>query len=225
MKDLIALGIDIDSVSDDEPDSKVNDCLETANKNKAQNLEDDDETRVMKPSENPKISQIKRETDISNIIHNIKRDFGDYYPETLLEQFTANFPSTEEISNYLNCDVSIVENELNPLKKYLKRCKINNLEEPTTFKIYYGWANKISGKNIMKKNIAEQLTENGVRIETENAAFTQKLESDLYLPDRLMIIYIIYDEFDLKNLETILKDQYHMKPKQEIIIICYIGGE
>jgi len=158
--------------------------------------------------------------DDYQIIEEIKQDFSDYYPDVLLEKFGTDFPKVEEISDYLGCNISLVEKKIAPIKN-LKSYKIYNLDNNNLYDIYYGWANRISGKKILKKNIIEQLSNNDISFRTDNKAFDIEINYDIFLPNFSIIINLIFEENEIEQLRTDLSIQEVQLSNVNIVIICY----
>jgi len=157
------------------------------------------------------------------IIMKIRNDFGDYYPDELLEKFYNDFPTANEIANYMGCNVFSVENEIKPIRKFLRTYKIHNFEDPNTYNIYYGWANQISGKKIMQRKISEQLLDNSITF-LLNYKLKNDLICDIFIPNYNISIFIIFEENEIKRIRgylTSLLEDLKLKNQFKIMVICY----
>jgi len=169
----------------------------------------------------PSKKKLMKNFDNIDYIKEIKRDFTDYYPDPLLERFGSDFPTAKEIAKYLGCNIHSVDSETKPIRKYLKKCKIHDLEDTNIFDIYYGWSNTISGKLVLKNKIIEQLSDINITFKDYSQLSNNTAEFDIYLPDHSIIINFIYEEGNINNLRETIKNQLIAFPNIHIVIICY----
>jgi hypothetical protein len=178
------------------------------------------EIKSAKDENRPKVSR-KDDTYNREIISEIKKDFGDTYPNILLEQFNFKFPPTEEVADYIGCAISEVESELKPIKKYLKSKKIREFDSPNSYKIHYGWSNKNIGRQVLKRNIIDQLIINNVLFKTDVDLFEKHIDFDIFLTDQATIINIIFEETEINSLKNTIMQQLNNLENTKIVIITY----
>ncbi|TFF86406.1 MAG: ATP-binding protein [Promethearchaeota archaeon] len=177
----------------------------------------------IKSNKNENTAIISRKDDNYNreIISEIKKDFGDTYPNILLEQFNFKFPSTEEVADYIGCAITEVESELKPIKKYLKSKKIREFDSPNSYKIHYGWSNKKIGRQVLKRNIIDQLIINNISFKTDVDLFEKHLDFEIYLPNHSTVVNIIFEEKEINSLKNTLMQQLNNLQNTKIVIIAY----